>query len=115
MPVTFAMRPLVLFCMAYIALGAALWVIGLVRDSLALVGLGFLVVFDGLGLLCTAWMQVLEAARRKRVDAERMEALSNPKQEAAPMDVKRPFGYVSRIDTACVALRHCWIFLSWSF
>lgn len=95
MPVSLAIRPLVLFCGAYLALGAGLWVIGLVRDSLALVGLGFLIVFDGLGMLCTVWMQITEVARRNRADSERREALTGAALSPVSHDLKRPFGYVA--------------------
>lgn len=112
MPVTFAMRPLVLFCAAYTALGAGLWVMGLVRDSLALVGLGFLVVFDGLSVLSTVWMQALEVARRKRLDAEQGDASAGA-AVSAPVDLKRPFGYVVLTDTACAVSRRCQISRLW--
>jgi hypothetical protein len=45
-------RPLMLFAAAHFALGAALWVAGQSGDSLAIGGLGYLVVFDALGELC---------------------------------------------------------------
>lgn len=112
MPVTFAMRPLVLFCAAYTALGAGLWVIGLVRDSLALVGLGFLVVFDGLSLLSTVWMQALDVARRKRLEVEQSNA-SASETITAPMDLKRPFGYVPTTNTACAVSKLCRTSRSW--
>ena len=44
-------RPLALFGLAHFALGASLWVAGQAADSLAATGLGYLVVFDSMGVL----------------------------------------------------------------
>lgn len=97
LPMTVALGPLALFCSAYVVIGAALWVLGLVRDSLALVGLGFLLVFDALGLLSTAWMQVLDTARRSQVDAARQSTLA-ASAPASTTSIKRPFG-LRRLET----------------
>ncbi|WFD32250.1 hypothetical protein MSPP1_003294 [Malassezia sp. CBS 17886] len=64
LPVARIGAPFLALCAAHAALGSALWVFGLVRDSLALVGLGFLVVFDVLNLLTTGYTQRLEDVRR---------------------------------------------------
>ncbi|PWY99025.1 hypothetical protein BCV70DRAFT_201246 [Testicularia cyperi] len=47
-------RPLLLFGISHFGLGAALWVAGQDADSLAATGLGYLVVFDAMGILSSA-------------------------------------------------------------
>ncbi|KAK0523461.1 hypothetical protein OC834_005895 [Tilletia horrida] len=90
------LRPQLIFALAHLFLGGALWVSGQARDSLAVTGLGYLVVFDALGVLnpvAAAWMTGLEGARRRRKAEEK--ALSNPYGAAGPVkegDVRRPYG-----------------------
>ena len=50
-PLPCGMYTLAAFSAVHFCLGAALWVIGQLRDSLALTGFGFLLVFDTLGLV----------------------------------------------------------------
>ena len=47
-PLPCGMYSLVAFSTVHFGLGATLWVMGQLRDSLALTGFGFLVVFDTL-------------------------------------------------------------------
>ncbi|CEH18058.1 Putative Zn2 transporter MSC2 (cation diffusion facilitator superfamily) [Ceraceosorus bombacis] len=47
-------RPLLLFGAVHFGIGAGLWVAGQAGDSLAMTGLGYLVVFDALGSWCEA-------------------------------------------------------------
>lgn len=46
---------LCVYSLVHISLGAVLWVLGQIRDSLALVGIGFLLVFDTMGLGIALW------------------------------------------------------------
>ncbi|WFD43057.1 hypothetical protein MPSI1_001709 [Malassezia psittaci] len=98
MPVSFATRSLLFFAIAYSVLGAILWVTGLVRDSLALVGLGFLVVFDAVGLLTTIWLQHIEASRRKQTDPQTLDSQTGSGSEKLLADIKRPYG-LRRLET----------------
>ncbi|KAL9935679.1 hypothetical protein V8E36_005256 [Tilletia maclaganii] len=90
------LRPQLLFALAHLSLGAALWVSGQARDSLAVTGLGYLVVFDALGVLNpvgAAWMNGLEGARRRQKAEEK--AVSRPYSGSSSVkegDVRRPFG-----------------------
>ncbi len=47
-------RPLLLFGISHFGLGAALWMAGQELDSLSATGLGYLVVFDAMGILSSA-------------------------------------------------------------
>ncbi|CAD6954268.1 unnamed protein product [Tilletia controversa] len=90
------LRPQLIFALAHLTLGASLWVSGQARDSLAVTGLGYLVVFDALGVInpvCAAWMTGLEGARRRRKAEEK--ALGSPFRASGPVkegDVRRPYG-----------------------
>ncbi|WFC98964.1 hypothetical protein MYAM1_001698 [Malassezia yamatoensis] len=81
-----------------IVLGTVLWVTGLVRDSLALVGLGFLVVFDAVGLLTTIWLQHIEASRRKQMDSQMLDSQTGSGSENLVAEIKRPYG-LRRLET----------------
>ena len=84
------MRPLAAYSAVHFALGATLWVLGMVRDSLALAGFGFLVVFDMMGLVNAVATQWLDEARVQRTD--------DAMRGASVDELKRPFG-VRRIET----------------
>lgn len=83
--------PLVIFGSLHMTLGFSLWVYGQVRDSLALVGLGFLVVFDALGVLSLVSSYALEAAWLSSVDSARV-------SDHPPGALRRPYG-VRRMET----------------
>ena len=70
---------------AHMALGFAIWVCGQMRDSLALLGLGFLVVFDALGVLSQVSAHALEAMWLHSVDSARV-------SDATPGALRRPYG-----------------------
>lgn len=87
-----ASRPLLLFGISHFGLGARLWMAGQEVDSLSATGLGYLVVFDAMGILSSAisdwaleWEQHASDLRRR-----------NGKPEGATM--KRPYG-MHRVST----------------
>ncbi|GAC94221.1 hypothetical protein PHSY_001792 [Pseudozyma hubeiensis SY62] len=87
-----ASRPLLLFGISHFGLGAGLWMAGQEADSLSATGLGYLVVFDAMGILSSAisdwaleWEQHASDLRRRR-----------GKPEGATM--KRPYG-MHRVST----------------
>lgn len=87
-----ASRPLLLFGISHFGLGAALWMAGQEVDSLSATGLGYLVVFDAMGILSSAlsdwaleWEQHASDLRRR-----------SGKPEGATM--KRPYG-MHRVST----------------
>ncbi|KAJ1576021.1 hypothetical protein NDA11_006559 [Ustilago hordei] len=72
-----ASRPLLLFGISHFGLGAALWMAGQEVDSLSATGLGYLVVFDAMGILSSAisdwaleWEQHASDLRRRSGKAE---------------------------------------------
>ncbi|GAK67390.1 uncharacterized protein PAN0_018d5617 [Moesziomyces antarcticus] len=72
-----ASRPLLLFGMSHFGLGAALWMAGQEVDSLSATGLGYLVVFDAMGILSSAmadwaleWEQHAADLRRRTGKAD---------------------------------------------
>ena len=97
-----SVRPLIPFCVLHFVLGSALWVFGAVRDSLALVGFGYLVVFDTFGLLSTLATLTFDAAWTQHVDAARMAQLGRERDGVGevpqPADLRRPYG-TRRIET----------------
>ncbi|SPO31622.1 uncharacterized protein UTRI_06348_B [Ustilago trichophora] len=87
-----ASRPLLLFGISHFGLGAALWMAGQEVDSLSATGLGYLVVFDAMGILSSAlsdwaleWEQHASDQRRR-----------SGKTEGTTM--KRPYG-MHRVST----------------
>ncbi|TKY87489.1 hypothetical protein EX895_003503 [Sporisorium graminicola] len=87
-----ASRPLLLFGISHFGLGAALWMAGQEVDSLSATGLGYLVVFDAMGILSSAisdwaleWEQHASDLRRR-----------SGKPEGATL--KRPYG-MHRVST----------------
>lgn len=87
-----ASRPLLLFGISHFGLGAALWMAGQEVDSLSATGLGYLVVFDAMGILSSAlsdwaleWEQHASDQRRR-----------SGKIEGTTM--KRPYG-MHRVST----------------
>lgn len=95
---------LFLLCGIPFALGATVWVLGQIIDSLALVGLGYLVVFDTFGLLSTLTSHTLDALWTWRMDNARISQMAaDTRGDAEPSarpstDLRRPFG-VRRIET----------------
>ncbi|WFD36629.1 hypothetical protein MCUN1_003514 [Malassezia cuniculi] len=83
--------PLIAFAALHMSLGFVLWVYGQMRDSLALIGLGFLVVFDALGVLSLVSSYALEAAWLSSVDSARV-------SDSPPGALRRPYG-VRRAET----------------
>lgn len=65
-------RPLLLYGVVHFALGAALWVAGQAGDSLAMGGLGYLVVFDALGELCAIGGDWARAGAGSKLGMERV-------------------------------------------
>ncbi|KAJ9475938.1 hypothetical protein PHBOTO_005992 [Pseudozyma hubeiensis] len=87
-----ASRPLLLFGISHFGLGAGLWMAGQEADSLSATGLGYLVVFDAMGILSSAisdwaleWEQHASNLRRR-----------SGKPEGAT--IKRPYG-MHRVST----------------
>ncbi|BGP50013.1 hypothetical protein JCM10450v2_005921 [Rhodotorula kratochvilovae] len=75
-------RALLALALAQVAVGATLWVQGQAGESLAVTGLGYLVVFDGIGALSSVLLE------REGALETTLQALGSTKD----MSIRRPFG-----------------------
>lgn len=87
-----ASRPLLLFGISHFGLGAALWMAGQEVDSLSATGLGYLVVFDAMGILSSAMADWALEWEQHAADLR----LRNGKSEGAVLT--RPYG-MHRVST----------------
>ncbi|EST07321.2 ATP phosphoribosyltransferase, catalytic domain protein [Kalmanozyma brasiliensis GHG001] len=85
-------RPLLLFGISHFGLGAALWMAGQEVDSLSATGLGYLVVFDAMGILGNAVADWLVEWEQHASDLRRR----TPKSDGTAL--KRPYG-MHRVST----------------
>lgn len=89
-------RPLFVFGLLHFALGASLWVSGQSGDSLAMTGLGYLVVFDALGVVSGCGAEWLgESWRRQSEKSLRSKSEGANHHHATtsrPEYLRRPYG-----------------------
>ncbi|PWN52451.1 hypothetical protein IE53DRAFT_312067 [Violaceomyces palustris] len=78
-----ASRPLFIFGLLHFLLGASLWVSGQAVDSLAATGLGYLVVFDSMGVLSNVFAEWAEALE------DRNHGITNFKGQPS---IRKPYG-----------------------
>lgn len=86
-------RPLFVFGLSHFALGAALWVSGQSGDSLSMTGLGYLVVFDALGILSSCGAEWFgESWKRQRESKALKHGAKRDHSSSRADELRRPYG-----------------------
>lgn len=93
-PLPSEQRGLAIFGFLHFVLGAALWVAGQAGDSLAATGLGYLVVFDALGVLSAVGAGISAAQWRREQDRRAANSTMGMmgKEKMQDDGVRRPYG-----------------------
>ena len=89
-PLPTSARPTLLFGLLHFALGAALWVSGQAGDSLALTGLGYLVVFDAFGVLSEVGSKMAGESWRRELDQRYKGGRTSG--NTSTEQIRRPYG-----------------------
>ncbi|KDN52441.1 hypothetical protein K437DRAFT_254218 [Tilletiaria anomala UBC 951] len=85
-------RPRFLFGSLNFGLGAALWVAGQAGDSLAVTGLGYLVVFDAFGVLSEVGSRMAQESWRQELDRRYRSGGKMMRGHTSVEQIRRPYG-----------------------